>query len=350
MSPSPSSSLKGKGRAPAHPQPEPRESQSTPAPSKPAFRHGRGPIIPDDDEDPPNGVLVVNREGEGDDERTSLLYSAGANRSHESLAARPAQRRSAWKTCALVGAVSLAFVVLLLLALVHVWVGHVVKEQSKQGTMEDMVRKGVRLEGPFEFGVGEGQSENEVVVKLNASVGFDARSGLGWEDKDSKGANSLRRWESYFARRAVKMTDSVQLDFSNIVIFTDLPSGDEAPLVQVPSLDSIRVPLSYPHRTEGVQTTPLALSVPLRFPDPDAAAKFASKVWNTKKYNVKVMAEGVQVKVGKEGQKGLGGWAMRRFGERRVDTVQQVVEGKRKCSLDKIGRYLRLLNLIWLHF
>ncbi len=332
-----SSSLKGKGRAPDRGPAHLHQSQSPPARSKPAFRHGRGPIIPDDDDEhePATGTLIVNRESEGDDERTSLLYSTsgGADRSVESLAPRPARRRPGWRTCALVGALAVGFVVLLLLALVHLWVGHVVSEQGKKGGLEEMIRRGLRVEGPFEVGVAEGQGENEVVLKVNASVGFDARSGLGWEDKDTKQASILNEWESYFARLAVKTTDSVQLNLDSLLVFTEGPDGQEYSLLEVPSLESVRVPVSYPHGAQVARTTPLALSVPLRFPDPDAAAKFAARVWNTKKYAVQARVDGVHVRAGRAGQKGLSEWVMRTFGQRRMDRVQQPVAGSRESSL-----------------
>lgn len=332
-----SSSLKGKGRAPdsTHPQSPPPPAPPT---TKPPFRHGRGPIIPDDDDpQPPTGTLIVHRSGEGDDERTHLLYARPGEPAPEleSLAPGPARRRRAgWKTCALVGALSVAFALLLLGALVHLWVGHVVSEQGRKGGVEEMVRRGIRVEGPFQVGVGEGQGESEVLVKVNLSVGVDARSALGWEDKDSKKATILHEWEAWFARRAVRTTDSVLVDLSRLALFTTQPNGTESTLVVVPSLNAVRVPVSYPRAGEGARTAPLSLNVPVRFPDPEAAAKFAAGVWNAKKYAVNVRVDGVEVHAGRAGQKGVSGWVLRKFGKRRLDRVEQKVDGT--CKLDRV--------------
>jgi len=328
-----SSSLKGKGRAPA-PDVDPRPGQSAPPPvrSKPAFRHGRGPIIPDDDEESASGVIVVNREGEGDDERTHLLYAAGPGGELEPVGPGTPRRGPSWRAWVVVFLLAGGFVVLLLVALVHLWVGHVVSDQGRRGGLEEMARRGITLEGPFQVGLREGQAENEVIVLVNLTAGVDARRGLGWEDKETHQASILNEWEAYWARLAVRATDSVEVTLTALELSTAHANGSESTLLVVPALASVRVPVSYPRGAEPARTTPLGLSVPLRFPDADAAGRFAYAVWDSKKYAVRVRAKQVEVRAGKPGQGGVSGWALRRFGDRNLGTVEQKVKGTREWA------------------
>lgn len=310
-----SSSLKGKARAADEPSPR---AQSPRTQSK--LRQGRGPIIHEDDD---HRVLVIdhqypaNGQDDEDDERVGLLHPSSREGQH------PIRTRSSWSLCLLTATLSTAFAVLILFALVHLWIGHVISEQSREGSLEQSAQRAVILDGPYHVALGEAQHENQVITTLSFSLGVDVQRGLNWEDKDGKRASILHRWEARFARQFVKRADSVLVNLDRF----ELLDTDGNILLVVPSLDPITVPLSYPDAGGQVHLTPLSVEVPLRFPDPESAAKFGQAVWRKRKYDVTARVGNVEWQFVGGQRKGFFGFLLRK-GQGSFDQVQASLSGK----------------------
>lgn len=284
------------------------------------LRHGRGPLVPDDSDDdeplPPNDS--------DDEEGTVRLVSV-----------HPAQHRRASWTWSSVACIVFAFIfctALLALAILHIWVGRLVSEQARHGTPEEMAQRGLVWAGPSAVRVQASEAGDGLVIELDGMAGIDARKALDWEAKDTGGW--VRRLEGKIARWGVKKARSVTVEVGEVALYDASRDGDElamssSPLVLVNSLDSLRIPLSYPTPANPLPAMqPFTLHVPLAFPSPRQLAGFGKGVWDSKDYRVRAEIREVVAQVGEANAKGPAGWFLRRMKATKVTGLARTVEGK----------------------
>lgn len=295
---------KGKGRAPpitdsAEQAPLLSSSTSTP----PKINQGRGPLIDSDDEDSQyNGVLGRRRnrrnaDGTSTSSRNTCLSICGA----------------------------LSFTLLLVAAITHIWLGHLLKEQSKNGNnnLQLMGQRGLVFDGPSRFGIKEG-IEGGLLIELEGKIGVNAKKSLGWEGKES--GNWFKRREDSIARWFTSTLDVVGVEIGVISLSGSKDDGEEG-LILVQEMDKIMVPLSYPtSNSPDIRLDELVLSIPISFPSPSALGNFAQKVWESKHFSFKIGMKNLVVRPKKA--QGLVKGLMRKWGTVKVKTMTTKLVGK----------------------
>lgn len=323
---------KGKGRAPDGssvappsdsdtspllPPNSPKPSTSSSAtPRRTRLRHGRGPLIRDSDD-------------EG---------SVGSDQGH-TLAARSSSRRSTAPSatqmlCTLLGVLFISL--LLVMAVLHLWIGHVIAEQGKHGDLEEMAQRGVLFAGPsavrFVDGGGKGTA---MVVEMDGMAGVDVRRALDWEHKEKGGW--LRRAEGRVARWGVRRMSTVSVAVGRALLFDghqDIEHADE--LVRVEGLDTIRLPLSYPSMADPLpQMDPFTIRIPVSFPSPEVLSKVARQAWDDRVYRARIEVDDVLVTLGGADTTGLFGSLVRRVGGVTVGRIARKMtgEGEQRCAV-----------------
>ncbi|GAA5893901.1 hypothetical protein JCM6882_003123 [Rhodosporidiobolus microsporus] len=346
-------------RAPLLPPTTSDSATPSPSPSpaaaarKTRLRHGRGPIVPDSDDDDDaagGGVNGDARVGGGaglrpnniseDDAESGLRYV---------VVTRPADASNRW-TCASVACLVLGLVfciVLVLLAAVHLWVGHLLSEQARHGTPEEMAQRGVLWEGPSAVrvqaleGGGDGKDGGGgLVVEVEGMAGVDVRKALEWENKDEDGKGWMRRWEGRVARWGVRKAKTIAVEVGEVALYNAAASPSssssfddtdthEDPLIVVPSLSTLHLPLSYPSRADPLPTlSPFTLRIPVSFPSPSDLARFGEEAWRTKSWSVRAEVRAVAVQVGTRETKGVAGWVLRRMGKVKVRGLTRLQNGE----------------------
>ncbi|GAA5964895.1 hypothetical protein JCM8115_000145 [Rhodotorula mucilaginosa] len=373
------------------------------------LRHGRGPIIQDDDDeeeearlDDPEAALARptttavdedqrdavddddDDDDEDDDDRKPLLANGNGDENGHAVHKRRRGRRGG-TSCASVCCIALSTLFisfLIVLALAHLWIGHLISEEERRHaheSAEQIVQRGLLVAGPSAIrivtpppsssgAIGEGEEEgNVVVVEMDIVMGMDVRKSLGWQDKDGAGRTSWRaRTEAKLARWAVSRADHVNVRVHGLALYPDpaeptttlsLSNSNEQtppppPLVRIddPSALAFSLPLSYPspndYGDDGLRTETYTFTIPLTFPEPKQLVEFGKRVWDEKWYRVRAEVEQVVVIVGGGGgaesgadsgkKKKRGGkaaierWIMDRFVSRprTVDDVVRVVQGQ----------------------
>ncbi|BGP36190.1 hypothetical protein JCM10450v2_000088 [Rhodotorula kratochvilovae] len=277
------------------------------------LRHGRGPLVRDDSDDdeplPPNG---------SEDDGLRLV------------SVHPSQRtRASWSLGSVLCLLfSLLFVALLLaLAAVHLWVGHLLSEQAAHGDAEQMAQRGLLWAGPSAVRVRANEAGAGILVELDAMAGIDVRRALDWERKDDGGW--LRRTEGRIARWGVRKARSVSVDVGEVAIYDAHDVHATEPLVVVPALETLTLPLSYPSKANPLPAMhPFTLHVPLDFPSPAELARFGQAVWEAKTYAVRAEIRQVVAQVGEPSTRGIAGWFIRRVKATKVTGLWRVVDGK----------------------
>lgn len=323
---------KGKSRA-SDPFERSNDLESAPLLSSPSssggkrkqrLRHGRGPLVREDsDADEP---LPSNDSDEEEEQRVRLV------------SVHPAEHARARWTLSSIACLIFGLVfclALLALAVLHIWVGRLVSEQARHGTAEEMAQRGMVWAGPSAVRVQASQGGEGLVVEVDGMAGIDVRKALDWEEKDEGGW--VRRMEGRIARWGVKKAKSVTVEVGEVAIY-DASGGEQSassdPLVLVNSLDSLRLPLSYPTLSNPLPTMqPFTLHIPLSFPSPQHLADFAKAVYASKDYRVRAEIREVVAQVGEGKGRGPAGWVMRRIKKTKVTDLARVVEGKGACAL-----------------
>lgn len=320
---------KGKGRAhdtqlqheaapllpPSSPKPSTHASSSTPQ-RRNRLRHGRGPLIQDSEDD------------------DASIASESSTRRPRSRSASLLYRRAGAATtttrvlCTFLGIVLLSLLVAL--AVLHLWIGHVISEQGNHGDLEEMAQRGVLFAGPSAVRLGGGGGEAAVVVELDGMAGVDVRKALDWESKDEGGW--LRRAEGRIARWGARKLGSVSVAFDRAMLFDAHEEIDQArQLVVVQGVETIRLPLSYPSKADPLpQMHPFTLRIPVAFPTPEVLAEVARKAWDDHKYAARVELDDLHVTLGGAKTKGLFGSIVRRMGRVTVGPVAREIYGKGK--------------------
>lgn len=372
------------------------------------LRHGRGPIIQDDDDeeeearlDDPEAALarttttaaaaavvdedqrdaVDDDDDDDDDDRKPLLANGNGDENGHAVHKRRRGRRGG-TSCASVCCIALSTLFisfLIVLALAHLWIGHLISEEERRHaheSAEQIVQRGLLVAGPSAIrivtppppsgAIGEGEEGgNVVVVEMDIVMGMDVRKSLGWQDKDGAGRTRWRaRTEAKLARWAVSRADHVNVRVHGLALYPDpaeptttlsLSNSNEQtppppPLVRIddPSALAFSLPLSYPspndYGDDGLRTETYTFTVPLTFPEPKQLVEFGKRVWDEKRYRVRAEIEQVVVIVGGGGGAGSGSeekrrrggkverWIMDKFVSRprTVDDVVRVVQGQRE--------------------
>lgn len=320
-------------------------------------------------------------EDDDDDARKPLLAHANGNATTAHVHKRRGGRASCASVCCI--ALSALFIsFLVLVALAHLWIGHLIAEEQRRHaheSQEQIVQRGLLVAGPSAIRVvppSDGRNDNVVVIEMDVVMGMDVRKALGWQDKDattSKAGNWRARTEAKLARWAVSRADHVNVRVHGLALYPDpeptttlLSDSQEQtplpPLVRIddPSALAFSLPLSYPSPNDmgddGLRTETYTFSIPLTFPEPKQLVEFGKRVWDEKRYRVRTEIEQVVVVVGagsgteekgRRGGNGLERWIMNRFVSRprTVDNIVRVVQGQRASHLLQVLTSLSLLLL-----
>lgn len=286
MSSSPGGDLKGKTRAPADPsdlESAPLLSpdlETSPSPSSPStirksrFRNGRRDLDADDEEDTA-GLL-----GSEDDGIIRVVPASPP----------PRNRLGCASICCLFFA--FLFVLSLVVAAVfHLWIGHLISEQAKHGSPDEMAERGLLFVGPSSVKVSpieDGNEQLRVMVEVEGMAGIDARKALGWEAKED--GKWLRRIENRVARWAVRKAHGVNVNVEKVELYRgiDVDSLEPIqPLVVVEGMDSLHLPLSYPTKADPLpKMQSFNLRIPVSFPSPRDLVDYGQAVWESKEYSI----------------------------------------------------------------
>ena len=295
------------------------------------LRHGRGPLVKDDSDDEGdlptrNGGVGHHHDDDGDEDGMRLVsVRRPSSTSHG----------RGWTVgsvlCLLSG---ILFVTLLVvLAVLHLWVGRLLSEQTRHGDPQEMAERGLLWAGPSAVRVRANEAGSGMLVELDAVAGIDVRRALDWERKDKGGW--IRRAEGRIARWGVRKARSVSVNVGEVAIYDDCGGWDgEGPLIVVPSLETLTLPLSYPTEANPVPDMhPFTLHVPLDFPSPANLARFGQRVWDDKIYAVRAEIREVVAQVGAPHTRGVAGWFIRRMKATRVTGLARNVVGDRASPL-----------------
>ncbi|BGP26331.1 hypothetical protein Rt10032_c10g4363 [Rhodotorula toruloides] len=333
--PSPSSAHKGKSRAsdpfersndletaPLLGDGSSSTGSTTPAGKRkqPRLRHGRGPLVREDSD----GDEPLPSNDSGDEE-------SGTVRLVSDHPAQHARARWTWSSIACLVFAFIFCVSLLALAILHIWIGRLVSEQARHGTAEEMAQRGMVWAGPSAVRVQASEGREGLVVEVDGMAGIDVRKALDWEEKDKGGW--VRRMEGRIARWGVRKARSVTVDVGEVAIYDASGNADafssSSHLILVNSLDSLRIPLSYPTLAKPLPTMhPFTLHIPLSFPSPRDLADFAKGVYHSKDYRIRAEIREIAAQVGDAKVKGPAGWLMRRLKATKVTALARIIEGK----------------------
>ncbi|GAA5886201.1 hypothetical protein JCM16303_004459 [Sporobolomyces ruberrimus] len=298
MSDSPGGDSKGKTKAPADPSdlesaPLLSPDLDSPSPSSPStirksrFRNGR-------------------RDLDADDEDTAGLLGSEDDGLIRVVPAPPPRNRL---SCASICCLFFAFLFLLSLvvaAVLHLWVGHLISEQAKHGSPEEMAERGLLLVGPSSVKVSPVEDSNEqlrVIVEVEGMAGIDARKALGWETKED--GKWFRRMENKIARWAVHKAHGVNVNVGSVEVYPGFDSEVDNlestnPLVVVEGMDSLHLPLSYPTKGNPIpKMQAFNLRIPVSFPSPRDLVEFGQQVWDSREYSVQAVIPHLSVSLDK---------------------------------------------------
>ncbi|GAA5867183.1 hypothetical protein JCM1840_001513 [Sporobolomyces johnsonii] len=293
--------------------PDSSSTRSTPH-RKSRLRHGRGPLVRDDsDDDEP----LSSNFSDGDD----LLRVLAANQ-----VSQPRERLTFGSIACFFFA--FLFVALLLsVAAMHLWIGHLISEQGKHGTAEEMAQRGLLWAGPsaVRMQVVEG-GEPLLMLEMDGMAGIDVRKALDWEAKE--GGGWMRRMEGRVARWGIRKARSVAVSVAKVAIYDAGDDDRSTPLVVVDGMETLRLPLSYPTKADPLPTMqPFTLHVPIFVPSPDALARFGSSAWENRQYRVQADVHDISVLVGEADAPGIFGTIMRRMGAVKISEVTRQMIG-----------------------
>ncbi|GAA5937774.1 uncharacterized protein JCM15063_002112 [Sporobolomyces koalae] len=278
MSNPPGGDLKGKTRAPADPndlESAPLLSPSSPSPSnnhrKSRFRDGR----PDLDADDEDLAGLVNSE---EDDGLIRVVPAAPQRNRLSIAS----------ICCLFFAF-LFVLSLVVAATLHLWVGHLLSEQAKHGSVDDMAQRGLLFVGPSSVKVSpveDGSESLALMLEVEGMAGIDARKALGWETKED--GKWLRRVENKLARWAVRKAHGVTVNVGRVELYEGTDALEPLnPLVVVEGMDALDLPLSYPTKAEPIpKMKAFTLRIPVTFPSPRDLVAYGQAVWDSREYSL----------------------------------------------------------------
>ncbi|GAA6058783.1 hypothetical protein JCM10212_001899 [Sporobolomyces blumeae] len=283
--------------------PTSRDSTTTapsPAPTrrtKNHFRNGRRDLDAQDDDDEDDDDTLIPNGGSSEDDRDR---EAGLVR----VVSAPPPRRTRL-SCTSIVCLFFAFLFVLSLvvaAALHLWLGHLLSEQAKHGTPEDMAQRGLLLVGPSSVKVNpvEGGDEARIVVEVEGMAGIDCRKALGWEAKED--GKWLRRIENRLARWAVRKAHSVHVEVGQVDLYDGAGSFGESegrrPLIVVEGMDPLELPLSYPTKAEPIlKMQPFTLQIPVSFPSPKDLVEYGQAAWRSREYDIEAVVASVQVKI-----------------------------------------------------
>jgi len=310
---------KGKSKAPADPSDlesapllSPDLDRTSTSPSSPAtirksrFRNGRRDLDADDED--PNGLL-----GSEDDGLIRVVP-----------APPPRNRFGCASICCMFFAV-LFILSLIVAAFFHLWVGHLISEQAKHGSPDEMAERGLLFVGPSSVKVSpieDGNEQLRVMVEVEGMAGIDARKALGWETKED--GKWLRRIENKVARWAVRKAHGVNVNVGRVELYRGFDSEnleDLNPLVVVEGMDSLHLPLSYPTKADPIpKMQSFNLQIPVSFPSPRDLVEYGQAVWSSKEYSVDAVIPQIAVSLDK------------RDFNLKVNGLQKRIVGLRECS------------------
>ncbi|SCV73724.1 BQ2448_6154 [Microbotryum intermedium] len=283
---------------------------------------------------PSSSDKLKRRRGDPTDQSQPQHEPPRRHRSRPALRAREI-------VCYLLGI--LAFTFLLTLAIAHLWIGHLVSEQSKKGDLQQMVQRGLIVRGPAAVRFTDGDSLNgsAFVLELDLFAGVDVREMIGWDDKEHAN-NWFRRSEDRMASWVTRRLDTVTVDVGRIAIREpykielyrgdDVRTSNDSALVVLDRLSTLLIPLTYTRdssrRGEEPRLGSVALELPVVLPNPDDLKVAAHKIWAHRKYDFEVQFDDVSVDFGGSHVSGLFGAIMRRIsGRLNIPTVSHQLAG-----------------------
>ncbi|KAM0790302.1 hypothetical protein ACM66B_005603 [Microbotryomycetes sp. NB124-2] len=205
---------------------------------KVTVRHGRGPLIrdSDDDYDEDDEAQLGTQDEQGLDESNEHSSLLGRRRINKFLKPRTKRlhkrhddnkndddKRKSRASCTTTRCLctTLIIVVTLLLALIavlHVWIGHVMgRHQTYAGP--EQFRKGLIVRGPYRLDIDApvGSVPGPIIVEADLEIGFDVRKALGWQGRQRTGS-WLEKTEDKLARWTIRNLGHVRVSVSEVEV------------------------------------------------------------------------------------------------------------------------------------
>lgn len=300
------------------------------------LHHGRGPLIRDSDDsdddlsdDTGDEESALLRRARGDDgawdsddtEGARSAFLAGdLSRRLKKRRARKSKRgkKRTRPPCGCLGICAavtgaLLGLALLCVAIVHVWLGHVIGDEMSDLDLDIVAQRGLEWTGPTAVSLSRGPrntstttvehdddaADVDMWIHMNATVGFDVRNALGWQRKDAHGAGWLKRVEAAVARWGTTQVDRVSVSVGEVLMHdSKSASADGDALVAVRAINPVVVPVSYPKPRDGVRdvhTSNVAFDIPLKLLDPHGLQQLALQAWHGKRLDVTLNVSSVAV-------------------------------------------------------
>lgn len=290
--------------------------------TNPPVRHGRGPIIRDSDDDDTSSLLPSSATGAATARRRRHSIASS------SLSSRRRRSSPASLVCYALGILFIFFLVLL--AVLHLWLGHLLSEQAKRGSLSDMAERGILFAGPEAVRLvqpSKHEGKDAVVsVEVDCMAGVDVRRALDWEAKDDDNSWWFRKVEGRIARWGVRQLDSVKVGVGRVHLLG--PEASDDPLVVVGGLQGVDLPLSYPSRGLPVPTMDhYTLRFPVYVPRPEDLVALGKRIWDEKAYSVRIEVDDINVALGGPSSTGLLASITRRIGGVNVNRVLRPFTG-----------------------
>ncbi|EGG10435.1 uncharacterized protein MELLADRAFT_115407 [Melampsora larici-populina 98AG31] len=314
-------------------------NESRPASRASRLSHGRGPIMPDsDDESLDNHNQQAHSETRlftpfrTNSNSRSRIYSAmkspdaGTQRSiiyrststlltHCSDDSSIRRRAVSSRTKRFCVAFSLFTVALafLLFAIVHIWIGNLVSQQLKSTDSPlDMIKRGIVISKEPDHVAISGIEENTITLSLAFRMGLDVRQSLGWEHKDMRDANVWQRVESRLAKWFVNTSQNARVIISKPVQirplyysidqnFTSQLDLSEDKMIEV-DLPPFDMPIGYPvEKSTEVSIDEIAklvrFQLPIKITSSETLKKTLMSAWEDRRVNLAISVADVHVQI-----------------------------------------------------
>jgi hypothetical protein len=200
-------------------------------------------------------------------------------------------RGPSWKAIAGYVVLSLLGMAFIAMAACHVVFGDLIFDHA-QRSPGSAARRGLvwELEGVNLLGE---VSEDRVNLLVKGRAGVDVSRAIGWDDREEGAVKTaMVRW-------AVNRAKGGRVKVAGVTLFDS--SGKEA-LVSVDELDRLRLPLRFPKQGDDDDDhswlRDFELSIPARIVGPDSLAAFLQTAWESKKVDIRVLANDVDIRTG----------------------------------------------------
>lgn len=300
-----------------------------------SLSHGRGPLMPDsDDEVPDDEESAVRARGKKRQEAAGAYGTIGKGSPHlghddeDAAAAAESQRKARFLF-------NLAFLFLAIgfvaFAIIHIYLGHIVSSTLAESSPAELASRGLVLRGPDAFEILDVE-DDVVMIRAVGRVGVDVEKALGWEAKASKDSSRWSKWEAGVARWAVGKAGFATVEIKDPISIVPTALFDKSEDVNAmieTRLPTLTLPLFYrPASRPSTEDflSSFSLSLPVRITSVSLLSTFANVSYHDRVARVEAVVASAQVKVGNAEAHGWVEGFIGKVGSIGIDGIRQKLD------------------------